>query len=312
MSSSDGAKHMGATPGDLLRQARLAQGLDLEAVASMIKVTTSRLEALELGQYDQLPDPNFTRALAMAVCRSLKIDAAPILAGLPAAKSIPLSPNKPALNQPFKESRGTNLSFDSGWSLDLKVLLRPQWLAPMLLLLASVVVYVLPESFHVPSWAGYEAPAPSESMPAAMTQSPAEPVAVPELIPSDPEAASAPAPMLASAVVASSPQASAVQASAAPSSVASAVSNAVSAPVAVADNVLVLTSREPAWVEVRDANGSKLLSRHLAAGEAVTLNGATPYKLLLGNAMGLQLSLRGQAVDLTAHTRNNIARFELK
>lgn len=299
--SSDGAKHMGATPGDLLRQARLAQGLDLEAVASMIKVTTSRLEALELGQYDQLPDPNFTRALAMAVCRSLKIDAAPILAGLPAAKSIPLSPNKPALNQPFKESRGANLSFDSGWSLDLKVLMRPQWLAPLLLLLASVVVYLLPESFHVPSWAGYEAPVPTASMPAVMVQVPTEPVAVPELIPSDPEAASAPASTLASAVQAS-----------APSSVASEVSNAVSAPVAVADNVLVLTSRESAWVEVRDANGSKLLSRHLAAGEAVTLNGATPYKLLLGNAMGLQLSLRGQAVDLTAHTRNNIARFELK
>ncbi|MES2091413.1 MAG: RodZ domain-containing protein [Pseudomonadota bacterium] len=309
--SNEGVVSMGTSPGDLLRQARQAQGLELDTVAAMIKVTPAKLEALELGHYDQLLDPNFTRALAMTVCRSLKIDSAPILAGLPAAKSLPLSPNKPALNQPFKESRGANLSFDSGWSFNLKVLLRPQWLAPLLLLLASVVVYVLPESFRLPSWSGYQSaapvPTPSASVPTPVAQVPSEPEAVPELIPADPGAASAPA----SAMEASSPQVPAASASV-PVGVAPPASSALPASVSVAENPLVLTSREPAWVEVRDANGSKLLSRHLTAGEVVTLNGATPYKLLLGNAMGLQLNLRGQSIDLNAYTRNNIARFELK
>ncbi|MDO9003828.1 MAG: helix-turn-helix domain-containing protein [Aquabacterium sp.] len=294
---------LGAKAGDLLREARQAQNLEIDALASMIKVSPAKLEALESGRHDQLPDANFTRALAMTVCRSLKIDPAPVLAALPAAQAIPLSPQKPALNQPFKESRGANLSFDSGESFDLKALLKPQWLAPIVLLLASLVVYFMPASVQWPQWAG-----PSQQP--ATIDTVAAPASVPEAPVPSIDAVSAPA------VVPS--QADAAASSAAPEPAASQV--AVVAPVALAasspvvgagEGPLVLKSSRPAWVEIRDGRGV-LLSRHLKVGETVELTGIPPFKLHLGNSSALDVIYQGQPVELASHTRNNVARLELK
>jgi cytoskeleton protein RodZ len=288
--------------GHMLREARQAQGLEIDALASMIKVTPAKLEALESGRYEQLPDANFTRALAMTVCRSLKIDPAPVLAALPAAKAIPLSPHKPALNQPFKESRGANLSFDSGESFDLKTLLRPQWLAPILLLLASAVVYFMPESVQWPHWAASgvkpvvaaaSAPVPEPVASAVVTEASA-----PDVAPSRAEAETS---------VAASSAASAMAEPVAPPAVASAAT-----PVSTTSAPLVLMSHEPAWVEVRDGRGGILLSRHLHAGETVDLSGVPPLKLHLGNSSGLEVIYQGQPVELASYTRNNVARLELK
>lgn len=310
----DAFSSSGAQAGALLREARQAQGLDIDSVAAMIKVTPAKLEALELGRYDQLPDANFTRALAMTVCRSLKIDPAPVLAALPAAKAIPLGPNKPALNQPFKESRGANLTFDSGQSFDVKTLLRPQWLAPIVLLLASVVVYFLPETIQWPQWptsASKPAPevasVPSVAQPSAPEVAASEPLtstSAPEIVPSHAESASAAA-AAESVPLAFQPEA----ASLAPTSP---VPSAASVPVASSGNPLVLTSRAPAWVEVRDGRGGILLSRHLKAGETVDLAGVPPLKLRIGNSSGLDVVYQGQPVDLASYTRNNVARLELK
>jgi cytoskeleton protein RodZ len=71
------------TAGTLLRHAREAQGLHIAALAAALKVPQRKLEALERDEYGALPDPSFTRALALSVCRSLKIDSAPVLALLP-------------------------------------------------------------------------------------------------------------------------------------------------------------------------------------------------------------------------------------
>ena len=83
------APHVGAstasptTAGGLLRAARQAQGLHIAALAASIKVPQRKLESLEADRYGELPDMTFTRALAKTVCRSLKIDATPVLALLP-------------------------------------------------------------------------------------------------------------------------------------------------------------------------------------------------------------------------------------
>jgi cytoskeleton protein RodZ len=295
-----------AKAGDLLRQARQAQNLEIDALASMIKVTPAKLEALESGQHEQLPDANFTRALAMTVCRSLKIDPAPVLAALPAAKAIPLSPQKPALNQPFKESRGANLSFDSGESFDLKAVLKPQWLAPILLVVASLLVYFLPDTVHWPRWVvksdqsvAVEQPTAAPPASALVASAPSVQVAsAPEAVPSQPAA------VAASAVVAES---------AASQPVVLAPSVATSSPAVNGGNSgsLLLTSRQPAWVEIRDGR-SVLLSRTLSEGETVTLAGTPPFKLHLGNSSALAVVYQGQTIDLASHTLNNVARLELK
>ena len=53
--------------GNLLRKAREATGLHVAALAVSLKVPVSKLEALEAGRIDLLPDLTFARALAASV-----------------------------------------------------------------------------------------------------------------------------------------------------------------------------------------------------------------------------------------------------
>lgn len=69
--------------GALLRQYREAQGFKLDVLAQALRVSSAKLNALESDCLDALPDAMFARALALAVCRHLKTDAAPVLALLP-------------------------------------------------------------------------------------------------------------------------------------------------------------------------------------------------------------------------------------
>jgi cytoskeleton protein RodZ len=96
--------------------------------------------------------------------------------------------------------------------------------------------------------------------------------------------------------------------------VAEAVASVASAPPAPDSNVGLLQLRTTAasWIEVIDAQGKVLLSRVLAPDESLTLDGAAPLKLKIGNAAGTRLVFRGEPVDLASFTRNNVARLELK
>jgi cytoskeleton protein RodZ len=61
---------------------------------------------------------------------------------------------------------------------------------------------------------------------------------------------------------------------------------------------------------VQDAGGQILVSRTLQVGETVGLDGTLPFRLKIGNAVGTQVTFRGQPVELS--TRDNVARIELK
>jgi cytoskeleton protein RodZ len=122
-----------ASPGALLRQARQAQGLHIGALAAAIKVSVRKLELLEADRLDELPDATFTRALAQTVCRTLKVDAGPILALLPKAASHRLEQVGEGLNAPFTDRPGRVLPGD--WSM----LARPALWAPLVLLVAAAL-----------------------------------------------------------------------------------------------------------------------------------------------------------------------------
>lgn len=66
-----------------MRGYRDTRGLSVEALAANLHVPTAKLQALENDQLEQLPDAMFARALALAVCRHLGVDAQPVLALLP-------------------------------------------------------------------------------------------------------------------------------------------------------------------------------------------------------------------------------------
>ena len=85
-----------------------------------------------------------------------------------------------------------------------------------------------------------------------------------------------------------------------------------SAGAAPAAGLVQLRTSEASWVEVRDARGATLLSRTVMPGESVALDGNLPIRLTIGNASATQLGFRGQPVDLSARTRDNVARVELQ
>jgi len=138
-SSSDAdAVMLQISAGGLLKQAREAAGLHIAALAVALKVPVKKLEALESDRFDLLPDAVFVRALAASVCRTLKIDAAPVLQRLPQTSSPKLTYQGAGINVPFRPS-GDRLS-PSIWTQ----ISRPAVLAGLILLMAALVLIFLP------------------------------------------------------------------------------------------------------------------------------------------------------------------------
>lgn len=310
----------GRAPGELLRAAREAQGLSLDHLAATLKVTPAKLAALEEGRLDQLPDASFARALAQTMCRVLKIDPVPVLAALPAARVVPLASDKPALNQPFKETRLAPKMFEGAGEGGWTRLLRPQWLAPIVLLLAAAVIYLLPDSLEWPRLQGESMPAEPLASQASAPEQTADGVlpvpAASDALLLDPVASAAsdvPAPASSSSAAAAGLVASAVSPALAPPAPQLDVGvNQSSINQVSDDGPVALAVSEDSWVEVVDGAGNTRLSRIVRAGESLAMGGVAPWRIRIGHVGGVKVTLRGQPVDLTPFARNNVARLELK
>jgi cytoskeleton protein RodZ len=166
--------------GRLLREARERQGLHIAALAASIKVTQKKLELLEADRFDALPDATFARALALTVCRALKIDSAAVLRLLPPAGGHRLEQVGEGLNAPFRERpgvlvqrEGTAMSF--GWIF---------WLTT-LILIAAAVVYFLPSGLLSRVAARTVTGAPPVTGAVVVHEAPVTPVPAPAAAPSD-------------------------------------------------------------------------------------------------------------------------------
>ncbi|HEY9107187.1 MAG TPA: helix-turn-helix domain-containing protein [Roseateles sp.] len=293
--NSEGSAPQPTTAGAWLKNARQQRGLHIAALAVMLKVPQAKLEALEADRFDLLPDATFARALATAVCRALKVDAAPVLALLPRSSDQGFDV-RPGLNQPFRE-RGSGGAIDGG---ALSVLKLPAVWGLALLLVAAAAIYWIPAGWLPERGETAATPAFPASAPVSVAAS--SPVV--EFVPA-PEAASVPASAAPVAVAPSAP----VAVASAPLQV-----RDVAPPPAAASGTgpaLRVTVSADSWIEVVDAKGQVLLSRVLRQGEQQEFSGAAPYRVRVGNVGGTQIEWRGAAVDLAARASNNVARLEL-
>ena len=96
------------------------------------------------------------------------------------------------------------------------------------------------------------------------------------------------------------------------SGVAASASVGVGGVVSPPAGVLVLRARSESWVQVRDSTGVSVLQRSLAAGESVSVAGQLPLSVVVGRADATEVLVRGKPFDLTAVSRENVARFEVK
>ena len=290
--SVDASRETGApflpSAGAALKRARENAGLHVAALAVSLKVPVKKLEALEADRWDLLPDMVFARALAASICRTLKLDPAPVLDRLPTVTRR-LVTDEAGINAPFRGAAG-----EGGGVSPLRYLSRPLVLAVLALLLGVLVLMLLP-SVRPPSMKPLTAVVDlTKSAQNGVGNAPAMPASVDAVsvaAPSDVMAAPASAPSL------QVPPAARVTSEVPPSS---------------SGDVLVFKTTAPSWIEVSDVHGALVLRKLMIAGESAGISGALPLAVVVGRADVTTVEVRGKALDLTAVSRDNVARFEVK
>jgi len=308
IAAQDGGLPLDSTPaasaGAVLKQLRESAGVHIDVLAGSLKVPVAKLQALEDDDYSAFPDTVFMRGLASSICRTLKADAAPVLALLPQGAPIHLPPDR-AHNTAFKGS-GRRLGKARAIEQPKSRLVS---IAVVGLLVAALMVAFLPLPMGGDGGDGGagQGEGDSAAQPAVQAE-PAEPPA-PSTV-----AAGSDAPVAESAL--QQPGMPGVAASGAPEpTVGSAAPAAVGVEAAKAaepEAVLVIRARAQTWVQVRNAAGQVVLQKELAAGDSYAAEGSPPWSVVIGRADAADAIVRGQAMDLKALARSNVARFEVK
>ncbi len=278
-----------------LKDAREAAGLHIAALAAALKVPVKKLEALEAGRYDELPDLTFARALASSACRQLKVDPVPILQQIPQGALLKLGNPGHTLNAPF------NPGHDEAPFNPLSWLSRPALLAAIALLLGALVIVFLPKAESPPT-------------PSRATETISEPVPAAE-----PVAAQEPGSQDVAGPATTDPAGPAVDPAATPGGTTTAPpeasasipsSEVVAAPHSA--SLLSIAATGESWVEVVNGSGTVVAKRLLQAGDVIDFSAAPPYTVVLGKVDAAQVSVRGKSFDTAPFARNNVARFEVK
>jgi cytoskeleton protein RodZ len=290
--ASDEASYVPASAGSIVRQAREAAGLSIDAVAQQLKLAPRQVEALENDDYAKLPGRTFVRGFMRNYARLMRLDADAVLAALPGHDIVdrpPLAPAPRAMGEMPKEARRKS---------------NRTLIAIPLALIAVVALGVFYE-FTSPQSDARRAAAKAGKSPSSPATATGEIVAAPSNVTT-----------LPNPVVEARPAASGE----APAATSSEARTTTQAPVGATDNptasagepLLVLTFKSSSWVEVRDRNGSVVFSATGAAGSTQGVSGALPLDVVIGNAPEVGVTFRGQRIDLAPYTRQNVARLSLK
>ncbi len=311
-----------------LRQARESLGMPIDSLAAALKVPVRKLEALEEGRYDELPDLTFARALASSACRTLKIDPAPILAEIPAGNLPDLGDSPQTINAPFKAPEdGPNLSLGG-------LLSKPVVLGVLVLLVATVGLLFVPSVSEL-KWAEWsqslgsigssangegsvsEAVMPADTVTEeSLTTTPIAPSLQSSTEMSAPAAGSQPQTALGNAgdsidsneTVSTETVAPAEESA---SSDAAAGDSNVDAQTAVGAALLQISAVGETWIEVVNGAGAVVVQRVFKKGDVMTFSSSPPYSVVIGNANAAEVQVRGNPFDTSRFARNRVARFKV-
>jgi cytoskeleton protein RodZ len=288
--------NLSTTAGQMLRQARLDAGLHIAALAVSLRVPVKRIEALENGQMDLLPDMVFVRALTSSICQTLKIDAIPILDKLPKAALPRLNRDDVAINTPISSGnagKGTWLS---------EILTSPLLLGVLFLCVAAAGVYFWPKSSTLP-----------------LPQVSVSPKALPEVgVSQAKEMQVATEGALIPSLSASTSLGANITTSTNDTAGSTNVSTSAAIPLAmpadttlIADNLVTFKATGETWIEVKSVTGSTLFKKLLNAGESAGTSGTLPLTVIVGRADVTLVEVRGKPINLIPIAKSNVARFEV-
>lgn len=278
--------------GARLRVAREVRHLTVSDVAQTLKLGARQVEALENGDWQGLPGQTFIRGFVRNYARLLQIDPAPLMDLLDNSlekqgDSLHVPTSRP-MAMPTGHPRRDRTVVFAGVSLVVAAL------AAYFLLPGDLSALRQQAQGLIDSVARKEPP-PAPVVENTPTSAPAavEPVFPPGATPQqvmNPQA-QAPAEMAPAQLAVPAAPAAAPSGEAAP---------------------LRFVFAKESWVEVRDRDNKVVFSQTSPAGIEQSVGGQGPLSLVIGNAAGVTLFWRGQAVDLAPHTKGEVARLVLE
>lgn len=286
--------------GQVLKQAREAQQLDIEDVCSYLRLSRRQVIALENNDFAVLPEATITRGFIRNYARMLELDAEPLLE---AYRSFGSS-HQPRSITIQSENILMPGSDKRSWAMYIVASVL------IVLLVTAWVIYV----DYIPK----KTPAANESLPVATEQLPAEQamtteaessvVALPEAE-SEPTAVTAPeesASVTQDATVSSESTVASVPSAAALAPAASAV------PASGAQATIQLSASQRSWVSITDKNNKNIFDKIMVAGIDEVVRGEPPFEVVIGNAPNTTLLFNNQPVDLAPVTKDRVARLKLE
>ena len=264
-----------------LRSVRERLGWKLPEVAEGLRIRLPYLEAIERGDLGALPGPAYQTGFIRTYAQSLGLDPEEILRRFRDAGSMgELPPAELKFLAPVPD-RGVPAGAIALLGLVLVLAGYGLWYLHtekerrMAAAVPSVPVQLAP--LAVP-------PKPPAPPAAAITPTPAPPVAAPAV---------AVAPVAPAPVPAAQPTQASIPVPAQPT--APPTAQPAATPVATPDNGQVILATADTWVEVSDATGNILFSKVLHAGESWPVPDEAGLTMTAGNAGGTEIAINGKA-----------------
>ncbi|WP_137937555.1 RodZ domain-containing protein [Chitinivorax sp. B] len=279
-------------PGSELKAERLRQSLSIDEVVAKLKLSRRQVEALEADRFDDLPGNTFVKGFIRNYAKLLGLDA-----GLLIDRVSQLLPADAEMAPVKLEGRMPRITVEPGYSMSAD---RGGFSVVLMGTVAAVVagfvfyfIFLRPTSepeLHM------AAPATSQEVVEPVDVTTSAPSLVMKTAPSAPVMPPASAPQSVS-VAPPMPSSAAVQ-------------NQLPGPVS-GGTAIKLNFDGESWVDVRDADGRRLISKLFRPGQEEILQGKPPFKLIVGNATQVKLTYNGKPIDLAPYVKVNVARFEL-
>ena len=295
------AEHGQPAPGMQLAMRRQQFNWTVDQVARQLNLAPRQVLAMEADDYGALPGMAVARGFIRAYAKLLQLDAAPMLAqigqapgaaeaAIPLRRAIPTTTFMPHRAASRRRQRGP------GKLLMIGGVIVVAFAAAALISQRDRLAELLPPS--VAERLNNQA-APAPTIAADKPGRVVETDVTPPLSHGDasPAQQAATAPVPAGMTPELSTPVPAAQAPLAPATPASA---------------LLLNFKQDSWVEVKRADNSTVVARVMRAGTTESFDLAGPLSLTVGNARGVEASVRGEPLNLAGTTRNNVARVTVK
>ncbi len=284
------------SPGELLAEARNRAGLSVESVAQDLKMTVTKIKAIEQDNYAPFPADTYLKGYLRNYARLVNLDEIEIIDLYLAFRSDDTAASLESVDEPTSSKR--------------------PWLL-LLLLIALVVAYV----FGLPLWKDYmaqtssqdavnasdasvgvidEADSVEQAQVDAKVESPTEISDEPRLV-EDSELA----------VVVDEPEVDLVlEQNEVPLAAESEESVAVASEAQETVNQYVFTFEDNCWLKVV-SNGKQIVAKEFVKGESFNMDGDGPFSVRIGNVNAVTLSQNGEPVTLTPRKNSTVLNLTL-